>query len=338
MAEISIAILGLGRVGTSIGLALKRYNSSKDAAHTFKITGFTNIAAQAKTAQKLDALHNITSTAIDAVRNADIVMIAMPYAEVEATYQYIGRDVRAGAVVMDLSSLKQPSLQWAQKHLNKDAHMLGLTPIVNVAYLFDNVDETERATADLFDKGVMLVIPSVNCIPEAIDLGSDLAQILGANAQFFDVEENDSLIAATDHLPALLGLAYYHTLQQSQGWGDMQRLTNPAFGALTHTLFDTHPDDLRDEWRQSRAVLVQQLDGLMRTLKSLRQALAEDDRDTLEAVTGAASSSYEEWYNRRRKNQWEREMAKPSDRPDLMSSLFGSFIGGRLRRGQDKKD
>jgi prephenate dehydrogenase len=338
MAEISIAILGLGRLGTSIGLALKRYNAKSDRAHKFTITGYSSIAPQVKSAQKLNAVDDIARHPIDAVRGRDIIVLAMPYSDVEGAYSYIAPDVRPGAVVIDFSPLKQPSLKWAEKHLSKDAHMLGMTALLNGKYLFDGVDETERATADLFDGGMMLLMPGVRCIPEAIDLGRDFATILGATmTQFIDPAENDTLVSLTENLPALIGLAYYYMLEKNEGWGDIQKQINPAAGMLTHHLYDTHPDDLRDLWTANRETLLRHTDDLIATLRNLRRVLAENDRNSVEEVTSSSAASYEAWYNRRLKNRWSNETQAPVETPDVMSSLFGSWVGNRMRR-KDKSD
>lgn len=340
MADISIAILGLGRVGASVGLALKRYNARPDAKHRFKITGFDNNPENVKAAQKLSATDDTVRQAFDAVRGRDIVVVAMPYAEVEATYKYIAPDLRAGVVVIDFSPLKQPSLEWAQKHLPKETHVLGATPLVNTAYLFDGLDKTERASADLFDDSLLLLMPSVTCIPAAIELGADFATILGATSQFIDPGENDSLIASTEAMPMLMGISYFFAMQHSQGWNDGQRLTNPTFGMLTRHLFDTHPDDVRDLWLRTSDSLVRWIDDYVEVLQQFRTALAHQDRDALEAVIGEAAQEYERWYNRRAKNKWDQSGVKQADpTQDVMQSFFGGFIANRLRRkGSDDEE
>ncbi|MBC8099837.1 MAG: prephenate dehydrogenase [Armatimonadetes bacterium] len=332
MADITIGILGMGRLGASLGLALHRHNAKPDAHNKFTITGYTNIGAHLKAAQKLDTAHSWARNAADAARGRDIVVLAMPYAEVEATYELIGSVLRSGTVVLDFSPLKQPSQAWAAKYLPKDAHLLGVTPILNPKYLFDGIDEPERASADAFQDGRFLLTPSINCLPAAIDLGRDFAALLGADSAFMDALECDSLLAGTRGLPALLGLAYAYMMQRSPGWDDAQRLTNAPFGMLTHTLFDTHPDDLRDEWLANRDALLTYTDALMTALRGLRRALAENDRDTLESAVSDAAKEYEGWYNRRRKSQWEQDPAgTPPDAPGLLSGLLGGALANRLR-------
>jgi prephenate dehydrogenase len=334
MADVSIAILGLGRVGTSIGLALKRYNRG-GGAHRFFITGYDSRAASVKAAQKLGAVDEVTSQPEAAARGKDIVVIALPYSEVEQTYRFAGGSLRAGAVLIDLSPLIAPSVAWAAKTLPKDAHLICAHAAVNPNYLMDGVDATDRASEDYFDDGTLFLMPGITSAKEAIDLASELTRILGARVQFIDPAEHDSLAAMTDLLPMLVGVAYFHMIQRSSGWPDLQRLTNGGFGMLTHNLFDTHPDDLRELWLRSGADLTRALDELIASLRTLRGVIAGADRDGLEAALDVSSREYEGWINRRRANRWDED---PSAAPrqisfgSMMGNMVGSvFVGGRRK-------
>jgi prephenate dehydrogenase len=330
--------LGLNRIGTSIGLALKQYNQRPNAKHQFKITGYSGRSEHVKTAQKLGAIDQVAGQPFDAVRGRDIVVIAMPYAEVEGVYQSITGDLRPGVVVLDFSPLKVNPFKWATKHLSKDAHVVGLTPLLNPVYLFDPLDSPEKSAANLFEGGTVLLSHSVTCIQEAISLGEDFAAILGARAQFIDPAEHDSMLAATEVLPSLLGLAYYTALSTATGWQDVQRNTNPAFGALTRSLFDTHPDDLVATLRDSRQDLTRVIDSLMLTLRDLRAALVNDDRDALEAAATEGAESYEAWYNKRFHWKFDDASQKAPETPGVMNMFFGSSLANRLRGKKDGDD
>lgn len=338
MPEVAIAILGLNRIGTSVGLALKQYNQRANAKHQFKITGYSGRPEHIKAAQKIGAIDGVASQPYDAVRGRDIVVMAMPYAEIEATYKLIKDDLRPGVVVLDFSPLKVNPFKWAAKHLTKDAHVIGLTPLLNPAYLFDPLDTPEKAAVNLFEGGTVLISHSVTAIQEAISLGEDFTAILGARSQFIDPAEHDSMFAATDILPNLLGLAYYTALSTATGWQDVQRNTNPAFGALTRTLFDTHPDDLVATLRDSRQDLTRVIDSVMLSLRDLRSALASDDRDALEATATNGAESYESWYNKRFHWKFDDADQKPPEAPGMMSMFFGSALANRLRGKKDGDD
>ena len=337
MANVAIGILGLGRIGSSVALALKRYNASKDAKHTFDITVSDSRAGVREDAQKQGIAPKIARNLFDAAENKDIVVLALPYAEVQAAYEVIGPLLRPGTVVMDTAPLKQPSLEWASKSLTSEAHMVGLTPILNPKYLFEGVDDTEYAREDLFDKGSMLLMPSVTCIKDAVELAVDFATLLGATPHFVDPAEHDGLVAATDGLPALLGVAAFYMLHKRQGWGDTQRMTNPAFGLLTHHLYDTHPDDLRDTWLNNRDNVLRYLDDMLVTLRSFRQIIAENDQAALETAVIESSEEYSRWINRRHNARWDE--TAPSTTPSMgklvMGGMMGSLLSKRFQRDQN---
>ncbi len=333
MAKISITIMGMGRIGTSIGLALKRYNGKPNAQHQFEITAVEERTPVLKEAESLGAFDKSVRNVYDAVRDRDIVVLALPYAEVRRTYQLMADGVRPGIVILDTSALKVPSLKWAAEFLPKEAHMVGITPIVNPQYLFGEPDDTLHAHADYFDKGNMLLMPSATCIREAVELATDFSSLLGATVHFMDAAEHDGLVAATEGLPALMGVAVFSMLANNPGWGDIQRLINPDFGRLTHHLYDTHPDDLRDTWLNNRTALVSYMDTLIERLESMRQVIAANDRDAVEALLAEAADDYSAWINRRHNNKWDEDNSSkaPSTSEMVMSGLMGGFLSKRLR-------
>lgn len=341
MATVSVAILGLGRTGASMGLALKRYNERKDATHAFVVT-YADTRAGIREDVKTIGLDKVERDVFSAAVNQDIVVIALPYADVGAAYKILGKELRAGAVILDTSPLKQPSLAWAKQYLRPETHLVGITPILNPKYLFDGLDDTLHAQADLFDNGNMLLMPSVTCIKEAVELASDFSTLLGAKPHFVDSVEHDSLVAVTEGLPSLVGLAVFYMMMKSGGWNDTQRLTNPTFGRLTHQLYDTHPDDLRDSWLLNRDNLVRQIDDLMGTLQTFRNLLAQNDKVALESALIEASDIYSAWINRRFNAKWdEKETAASSQSIGnmLMTGFMGSFLSRRITgdKNGDKK-
>ncbi|MCC6804930.1 MAG: prephenate dehydrogenase [Anaerolineae bacterium] len=338
VATIKVGILGLGRIGASVGLALKRYNARKDARQQFVITGYTadNLESQAlKTTNPVD---HIARNLIDAASDKDIVVLALPYRDVQAAYSLIGKDLRAGAVLLDTSPLKLPSQEWAEKHLQDEVYMVGVTPILNAKYLFDGLDDPAHAAADLFDGGTLLLLPSPSCDRDAVELASDFGALLGMMPRFGDPVEHDVWSAATEGLPAALGLTAFYSLQRRNGWDDAQRVGNAAFGRLTHHLYDHHPDDLRDLLLNNRDNLVRNIDSTVEALQSLRSLLAENDRAALEEMLIQTMDAYVTWVVHRREGRWDNldAPAQPSRGELFMNGMFGSALTKRLKR--DKSD
>lgn len=341
MSTITVGILGLGRLGASVALALKRYNAGKGARHDFQVTAFDSRDAVHAAATRSGIAASMARNPVDVAKNRDILVLDLPYADVQGAYREISAFLRPGAVVLDMSPLKLPSLEWADKYLTAErggqeqAYMVGVTPVVNPAYLFDGLDDLDHAKADLFDGGAMLLMSSPKCAKEAVELAADFSTILGSMAYFMDAGEHDALIAATEGLPALLGLATFATLRQSNSWSDSQRILNPNMGRLTHHLEDTHPDDLRDLLMNNRQGVLFALDALMRTLQQFRAVLEAGDHHAMETALIDSATSYQQWLARRRKGRWEEsdEPARPNT--SILGNMMGDYLSKRLRGKDD---
>jgi len=337
MVALKVAILGLGRMGASIGLALHRYMAD-GGKHTFEVVGYDYATDNEKKASKMGAVDRTEHKIFHAVEHCDIVVIAQSYEEVKETYRVIAPQMRAGVVVLDASPLKGPSLQWAEEYLNEDQHLVGITPIVNPKYLFNPKENVEEAVDDLFDNSTILLTPAVKAIKEAVDLAFNFCQIVGSKPRFLDPLEHDMLLAQTEAMPAIIGTVMFYNLITQENWDDLQWLTNPAFGVLTRPLYDTHPDALRDLWVTNKEAIVRNLDQLMASLQQFRQLLNEEEEKTLEAVVTQASQKYEEWINRRYQANWDQAAKGPeTEGMGIMNTLFGGAIADRIT-GRKKDD
>jgi prephenate dehydrogenase len=325
MAELAVGIIGLGRVGVSVGLALREANATPAASNHFQIIGMDSLASNESVARRLNALDKTTNDVAEAVRDKDLVVVAVPYAQAREVYRTIAHHLRAGAVIFDLGALKQPPIQWAKEFFPPEVHLIGGTAVLNPALLWDGLDDSEHARADLFEDGTMFLAPAPSASKEAVALVTRFSEILGASVHYVDPAEHDGIHAATEGLPALVALAYFRALATRSSWGDVQRLTNPSFGRATHHLLDTHPDDLHDMLIQNRESLLPQLDQLLTALHGLREVLAQNDRDALEVATTDAEARYSHWLKQRSQGKWDNML---DDTPEV--SMTGSFLSGML--------
>ncbi|MCA9883014.1 MAG: prephenate dehydrogenase [Anaerolineae bacterium] len=337
MAQLKVTFVGLNRITGSLGLALKRYER-QGGKHQFTITGHDYDNAHEKEAQKMGATDTSDHDLGRAVSTADIVVLAVSYEDVEETLKLIAGFLRDGAVVLDISPLKQPSLRYAEKHLSEEQHLVGITPILNPKHLFDNDNSLQNATEDLFDNSAILLSPAANCIKAAVDLAFNFASIVGSKPRFLDPLEHDAVLGMTESLPRLVGVVLFQTLMEHPNWQDMGWFTNPGFAALTRPLFDIHPDALRDELLNNSEAMTRGLDQLIQALQAYRSLLGEQDRDSIEAALIAASDHYEKWVNARHKANWDENAKMPEvDRSQsILNTLFGSMIGNRLGSKKDE--
>ena len=330
MADLKIAVLGLDRLGVSIALRLRSY-MAKGGPHRFVIAGYDSRADHEKAARKLKLFKSIERGAHSAVADADIVLMNLPYEDVESAYDIVAPHLRDGVVILDTAATKQPSLAWAGRYLGAEHHVIGFSPVVGGAYMLDHETDVEYASDDYLLDSAIYLTPSVSSMKEAIDLAVNFTLILGGKPHFLDAAELDSLSALTELMPQILGVSAYRAAMGHNAWQDAQRLTNPAFNLLTRFLLTRHPDAMRDEWLTHREALARGIDAAQRELSLLRRGLLEGDADAVEAFLIEASDDYQDWINRRHKGEWGDEPTR-SGRYDtsIASTLFGGAIAGRL--------
>lgn len=341
--HVNVAIIGMDRLGASFGLALKRYQNTSKAQHTFTIIGSDPRAQPMKDANKMGAIDNFNRAVLKATANADLLIVNAPFGAVEGLYAQFGPELKRGAVVLDTSLLKVPVFGYADEFFPKDpqgnpvAYVVGITPIVNARALYSGELEVEGARADLFDEAEVLVTPDARTPSEAIRLAEDIIGLIGGKSRFMDPAEHDGLIAATELLPGLLGPATFYTLNQSEGWKELRRMINPTMALVMQGLRTQRPDDLNGLLKHGGGNVARHLEALIGVLSQLRAALAEGDEDTVEAFVSKALSEWDKWDVRRFSGQWE-EGRSIEAVPGPFGSLGGMLGMRRRRRDEDEDD
>ncbi|CAG0992994.1 MAG: prephenate dehydrogenase [Anaerolinea sp.] len=342
MATVKVSVVGLGRLGTSYGMALRALSQKPEARHQFEVTGCDRSSGRVRTAAKMGALDHEGGNFQSAVEGADLVFFAPPYGEAEQTLEIIGKSMKPGAVVMDASPLKQPSLKWADKYFRRDddggvsVYLVGVTPVINPEYLGEPDDSPNAARADLFEGGSMIISPAAHCPAEAVKLVTDLTEIMQLRAHFVDPIEHDGMVAGTEALPLLLQLGLFQALSGSKAWGDVQWISNPAFFLSTYRLMQIDPESAAEEIGHNRDNALRYLDALMERLTALRDVLKTGDQSLLAENFDEATRKYTQWQEARLKNKWEGDLETPTE--GRAFNLLGG-LGGLIPRmgGRDKK-
>lgn len=344
MTQVNVTIIGLNKIGTSFGLALKAFSQKANSPYQFTITGSDYDAPKIKAAQDLGAIDQSDRNMVNAVQKANIVIAAFPYNRTEELFRVIGPNLKPGTVVMDTSSLKLGPITWANKHFRRnsdhdlEAYLVGVTPIINPAYLGDHRTDTAAAHADLFQNGLMVVSPSQDCPGEAVQLITDLSTLLGIKSHFVDPIEHDGMMAAMEGLPLLVQLALFRSLNQSPSWDDLRWLSNPNFFLATYALNEGNPEDAGTFLHETRQSLARRLDTLIDNLNQIRDLLNVDDALTIGEAFQEPMQRYSRWREGRNNSDWngQRQEQMPSAFR-LMGNMFMPQIGRRKSKDKDAK-
>ena len=146
---IQVTIIGTGQIGASIGLALAE---KKDLLVR---VGHDKDPKIAREAEKMGALDRVEGNLSRAVRDAELILLCLPIDQIRPTLEIIAPIIKDGAVVMETGLAKEAASAWARDLLPAGRFYIGLTPVINPAYLLETETGVEAAHADLFKDGVI---------------------------------------------------------------------------------------------------------------------------------------------------------------------------------------
>jgi prephenate dehydrogenase len=331
---VKITIIGLGQIGSSLGLALANH---KDQVSTL---GHDKVPKTAQKAQKLGAVENIAYNLPASVERADVIVLAIPVNEIHEVLEIIAQDVHQNAVVMDTSPIKSVVTGWARELLPSNSHYIGLTPAINPIYLDEVAHGLDSAHADLFQKGVIAITAPPGTAEGALKLAADFATLVGAQPLFADLAEVDGMMASVHLLPGLTAAALAETVIAQPGWSDIRKMAGKSFSAATQPLNYEESLALTETIMNNRANTLRVLDEYMACLASLRKEIQDENKDGLKARLMHAHGGHSQWQLERSKGDWQSvelgRLEMPTMRGILKQQIGGlDKIFGRRKEKQD---
>ncbi|MFT4604629.1 MAG: prephenate dehydrogenase [Rhodothermales bacterium] len=268
-----IALLGVGLIGGSLGLALKRH------VPALTITGF-DTPEVLDLAQERGAIDRKAASAAACVRGADLVILATPLGPALRLLTEIAPALKAGAVVTDVGSVKNPITRHASSVLPEDALFIGGHPMTGS-------EKTGIAHADavLFENAVYVLCPESTDTAEFGALSALLART-GAHVRVMGAEHHDRAAARVSHIPQLLAITLVNQILDdvdaaglaAGGFRDMTRIASSSF------------EMWRDILVGNEGPVLDELALVSTSLQRLRNRIAEGDMEAVaESFRTAAS-------------------------------------------------
>jgi len=275
---VKLALIGVGLIGGSFARA------ALSAGAVSSVAGFDADAAALSTALRLGAITAVADSAAAAVRQADLVMLAVPVGAMTDVMKAIAPNLRAGAIVTDVGSTKGSVVAAARAELG--AHFARFVPGHPIAGR--ERPGVESSEPRLFDGKLFIATPAAETDPAATAVVERLWQRVGARVERMDAEEHDRVFAAVSHLPHLLAFALVAQIAREP---DAERKLGKAgagFRDFTR-IAASSPRMWRDVCMANRDALAVELRGYRALLDELQAALDAGAGDALEAVFRAAA-------------------------------------------------
>jgi prephenate dehydrogenase len=334
--SVQITIVGLGQIGSSIGLALKAHEV--DARRV----GHDKDSQAAKESQRIGAVDDVKYNLPASVREAKLVILALPLAEVRETLKIIAPDLQEGAIVLDMAPAKASVAGWAKELLPPGRHYVGLTPAINPNYLHETEYGVKAARADLFEHGLMVLNAPQGTPVNVFNLAMELVSLFGAMPLLMDTAEADGVFSAMHVLPQLAAAALLDTTVDKPGWQEARKVAGRPYAVVTAgAAFHDDMLSLGEAALENRENIVRLLNAYITSLIHLRDEIDDGDRQAVLERLGAAWKGRARWFEERTLAEWLKAEGQPMDTASfgdrVNQMFFGGLAGERPKPQQQRK-
>ncbi|MBI4318809.1 MAG: prephenate dehydrogenase/arogenate dehydrogenase family protein [Chloroflexi bacterium] len=313
-----ITIIGLGLIGGSLGMALRRARLGPE------IVGHDLRHEIANKARQRGAIDRAEWNLPAAVEKAKLVVIATPVGAIETIFRQVAPYLPEGGIVTDVGGTKEHVLRCADELLPNGVSFVGGHPMAG-----SELSGIDEASADLFAGCTYCLTPSAKASADAVETVAGIVSAIGAQPYFIEAAEHDSFVAAVSHLPFIAATALVNTAAKSYVWREMSRVAASGFRDTTR-LASGDAVVHRDVCETNRESIMRWLDGYIVELADTRRAI-EVGGASLEAIFTAAREARDKWLSGR-----VQEAPTPLEIPGPGEQLRQMLMGG-LKPKERKK-
>ena len=266
-----VAIVGVGLIGGSVGLAARRRLGAT----------VRGVDPRADAALRAGAIDEACDDLETALAGADAAVVAVPVGALPETVARVLAAAPPGCAVTDVGSTKR-----AVVARNGDPRFVGGHPLAG-----SEAAGVEHARADLFEGATWYLTPTTGTSGVLLERLHRLVTGLGARPVAIDAATHDRVMAAVSHLPHVLANLLVAQATRALG-GETLPPTGPSFRDATRVA-GAHPALWTDIYLANRDALIAALDDVAERLAAARAALAAGDRERLAAFQAQAAGERE---------------------------------------------
>ena len=281
-----VAIIGVGLIGGSLGMVLKRRRLA-DA-----VIGVGRRVENLQTAVALGAIDRYVADPAEAVRSADLVVVATPVDTYEGHLASWGGLLPEGAIVTDVGSVKGVLVERTEALLPAHARFVGAHPIAG-----REKTGVAAGSVDLFRGARCILTPTARTNADAMTRVRNLWEEAGSIVSTMDPHVHDRVLGAVSHLPHVAAFALMNALIGVRGAVVPELdLLSYAGGGLRDTtrIAASSPEMWRDIFLWNRDNLLMMIDGYQDALSTLRRLIASGDGPGIEKELERAKAAREQ--------------------------------------------
>lgn len=260
-----VAIIGVGLIGGSLGLAIKKKKLARS------VIGIGRRRSSIQAALRCGAIDIGTKDLRSGVRDADLVIVATPVCTITKIVKKIVRDFKSGAILTDVGSTKSQIIEEIEIYLRDRISFVGSHPLAGSEKRGVNF-----ANADLFRGSTVIMTKTRKTKSSSIKALSQFWRSLGvARVVVKTPEEHDRIVAEISHLPHLMATALINSVSDKSlkfaagGFKDATRIAA------------SDPDIWRDICVTNRRQILKSLDRFERSLLRIKALIKNASREKL---------------------------------------------------------
>ena len=266
-----VALIGLGLIASSMFHAIKR------AGLAGEVVGYARSEATRQTARDIGLCDHIYDSAVEAVKDADLVVLCVPVGAMDSVAQDIAPYLKAGAVVSDVGSVKRAVIDAVAPHLSDNVHFVPAHPLAGTEH-----SGPTSGFAELFDDRWCIIVPDL-CDDDAVVAKlTALWRGMGSNVDKMDADHHDLVLAVTSHTPHLIAYTMVGVADDLRRVTDSEVIKYSAAGFRDFTrIAASDPTMWRDVFLNNKEATLEVLGRFTEELFMLQRAIREGDGDHL---------------------------------------------------------
>jgi prephenate dehydrogenase len=278
-----LVIVGAGLIGGSLAATLKQ------AGIVDEVIGLGRRRETLEQAKALGLIDVIADSPAQ-IAGAEVVVLATPVAQMETVLAGIAPHLGEQTIVTDAGSTKFDVIAVARKILGpKFSHFVAGHPIAGA-----ESNGPQAARADLFRGKNVVLCPTAETDPVAVDRITALWQSAGTQVVRMDAARHDRIFAAVSHLPHLAAFALVDDLAGRPDSAEFFRYAASGFRDFTR-IAGSSPEMWRDIALANREALLAELIAYRDKLDEIAAALGKGDAVALETIFSRASAARRNW-------------------------------------------
>ncbi len=265
-----VLIIGLGLIGGSIGLAIKR---EKDVT----IVGYDIGMDQVKLAHSLHVIDEICTDLREEVENADFIILSVPVTQtVQLLEEMASYRLKNGVIITDVGSTKQQIVDKSLLLHQDGVYFIGGHPMAG-----SHKSGVGSSKAHLFENAFYILTPT-ETTPQFV-LGSLRNLLSGLKAKFIEMTaaEHDQMAGLISHFPHIIAASLVHNVAHYENeHRDISRLAAGGFRDITR-IASSSPTMWRDILIHNRLPLLEMFGQWMNEMKHVRDMIESSDADKI---------------------------------------------------------